>query len=488
MQARYHTAVLPLPMALPDESQHARVTRALREGIQTGLLIPGEKLPGSRELARHWGVARNTVMGALEQLQMEGYLAVRARSGSVVAALPPLPGTAGPLSGPLAGPPLLLSAWARRALEAQGPLPGEARSNQAAGHPAAWTDFRVGQSPSGLFPSAQWAQALAQHAFDAASSPPDPRGPLITRLALCEWLRRERGARLTPDMLLLTGGAQEALDALSRLLLEAGRVAVLEDPGYPGARAAFQATGAGLWPLAVDDQGAGTASLPPRAVLAYLTPGTQFPTGVTLSAARRAALIDWSRRSGAWLIEDDYAADLHYAARAPASLQGQAPERVMLLGTFSQSLAPALRSGYLVAPAHVTEVLTRTRPVTQRTPPTLDALALAGFLSGGGYARHLRRARSELRSRHDTLLSALKRGLPGWSPRRVAAGTHLYLPLPPNLSELEVQRRAAQAGVGLSLCSELRLRPGEAAVLLAFAHLTPVAIREGVERLAAALR
>ncbi|AWN23433.1 PLP-dependent aminotransferase family protein [Deinococcus irradiatisoli] len=467
--------MLPLPPAQPGEPQHARVARALREGVRVGALAPGERLPGSRELSRHWQVARNTVIDALEQLQAEGYLELRRRSGTYVAPLLPAPDS----SAPLRAPPLHLSAWARRALEGH--------DEAAAPEAPPLIDFRLGRHPSGLFPSAQWAQALSRHAYDASSSPPDPRGPLVTRLALCEWLRRERGAQVTPEMLLLTGGAQEALDALSRLMLEAGRVVAAEDPGYPGARAAFQATGAALWPLEVDDQGVRVDDLPPQAVAAYLTPGTQFPTGVTLSAARRSALLAWSRRSGAWLIEDDYAADLHYAARPPASLQGQAPERVLLLGTFSQSLAPALRSGYLAAPESVIEVLTRTRPVTQRTPPTLDALALAEFLSGGGYAKHLRRARSELRRRHDALIAALNRFLPAFEPRPVAAGSQLYLPLPGGWSEREVQRRAARAGVALSVGSEYRLRPGEAAVLLAFAHLSPEAIRQGIERLAAAL-
>ncbi len=472
--------MLPLPPALPDESQHARVARALREGVRAGALAPGERLPGSRELSRQWQVARNTVTDALEQLAAEGYLNIRERSGSYVAPLPPAPD----VSAPLEPPPLHLSAWARRTLEGQ----DAAATPHGQRRPTDLIDFRLGRHPSGLFPSAQWAQALSKHAYDASSIPPDPRGPLVTRLALCEWLRRERGAQVTPEMLLLTGGAQEALDALSRLMLEAGRVVALEDPGYPGARAAFQATGAALWPLEVDDQGVSVSDLPPQAVAAYLTPGTQFPTGVTLSAARRSALLAWSRRSGVWLIEDDYAADLHYAARPPASLQGQAPERVLLLGTFSQSLAPALRSGYLVAPKNVIDVLTRTRPVTQRTPPTLDALALAEFLSGGGYAKHLRRARSELRRRHDALTSALGSHLPQLRPRPLAAGTQLYLPLPAGWQEREVQRRAAGAGVALSIGSEYRLRAGESAVLLAFAHLSTEAIRQGVERLARALR
>lgn len=477
----------PLPPALPAEPQHARVARALREAVRAGRLLPGQKLPGSRELARSWGLARNTVTDALEQLAAEGYLDIRQRSGCYVADLPP----DAPTRSVPAGPPLVLSAWARRTLDGQGRWAADP-AHSPEDWPD-WIDFRLGRYPSGLFASAQWAralwvQSLAQHPHDPAHTPPDPRGPLITRLALCEWLRRERGAQVTPEMILLTGGAQEALDALSRLLLEAGRVAVLEDPGYLGARAAFQASGASIWPLEVAEGGASVDRLPPQAALAYLTPGCQFPSGVTLSAARRSALLAWSRRSGAWLIEDDYAADLHYAARPPSSLQGQAPERVLLLGTFSQSLAPALRSGYLVAPAHLIEVLARTRPVTQRTPPTLDALALAEFLSGGGYTKHLRRARSELSRRHEVLLSALREGLPALHPRPATAGTHLYLPLPPSWDEQNLQRRAAEAGVGLSRAGEYRLSTGENALLLAFAHLTPAVIRQGVERLALALR
>ncbi|WP_293912247.1 PLP-dependent aminotransferase family protein [Deinococcus sp.] len=468
--------MLALPPALNGETQHARVTRALREQIRSGERGPGERLPGSRELARLWGVARNTVDGAFEQLRDEGYLEVRPRSGTYVV---PLPAPELPSSDP--GPPLRLSAWARRALDGQG-----VQGTAPAGTHASFIDFRLGRHSSGLFPSEQWAQALSRSAGDVALSPPDARGPLITRSALCEWLRRERGAVLTPDMLLLTGGAQEALDALSRLLLEPGRLAVLEDPGYPGARAAFQATGAELWPLPVDGGGACLGELPAQAVLAYLTPGTQFPSGVTLGAARRSALLEWSRRAGAWILEDDYAADLHFSARAPLCLQGEAPGRVLLLGTFSNSLSPALRSGYLVAPALVTDLLTRTRPVTQRTPPTLDALALAEFLSGGGYARHLRRARGELRTRHEALVGALRLALPTWPVTPAAAGTHLYLPLPPGYAELDLQTRAAEHGLGLSVSGEYRLggETSAQALLLAFAHLQPGALREGVGRLA----
>lgn len=438
----------PLRDALPGEALHARVTRTLREAILAGHLPEGTRLPGHRALAAQLGVSRNTVVDALGQLQAEGYVHASTRSGTRVA----VPGATFP-STTTQPPdtPLPLSAWATRALAGHVPDAGGGYE----------VDFRVGQPVPELYPAGAWAQALARQAQAAAQGTARPSGleaelgPLETRRALAAYLNAERGARVTPDMVMLTGGTQASLDALARLFLEEGRVAALEDPTYPGARAALSATGAALWPVPVDAGGLNPAGLPFAATLLYLTPGAQYPTTVALPAARQAEVVAWARSANALLLEDDYAADLHHAGRPPAALQGLAPERVILLGSFSKSLAPVTRSGYLVAPAPVIRVLAGTRPLTDRAPATLDALALADVLASGAYARHLRGARQAIAHRHEVLRSALQVRLPTWQLTPTRAGLHLHVTLPAGLDEAAAVLGAAGAGVALTPASPL---------------------------------
>ncbi|MGI8748934.1 MAG: PLP-dependent aminotransferase family protein [Deinococcus sp.] len=273
----------PLLPALAGEPRHQRAARSLREAIVRGELAAGERL-STRRLAQGWGLGRNTVQDGLEQLQSEGYLEVRAQSGSYVA--PGVSQRGGTVA--MAGddlPQVPLSGWAVRALSGERP---DAPANFR-------VDFRLGQ-PAGLFPSQLWAEALARRAADPAGLLEGGElGPLPTRQAIALWLSRERGAAVTPEMVMLTGGTQPALDLLARTYLEAGRTAVIEDPGYPGAGRAFAATGATLWPLPTDEQGMRVSGLPLAASLAYLTPGCQFPGTATLSASRRAALLEWAR-------------------------------------------------------------------------------------------------------------------------------------------------------------------------------------------------
>ena len=458
---------LTLLPAEPGEALHTRTERTLRAAIGQGRLPQGVRLPGHRPLAAALGVSRNTLVDALSQLEIEGYVEVRGRSGTRVCVppdedMPPSP------------PPLPLSAWARRALSGQ--------VEDAGGeYPF---DLRIGQPVPELYPARAWAQALARRAAAPREGEGlrDPLGPPETRRALAAYLRSERGAQVTPEMILLTGGTQSSLDALSRILLEPGRLAVTEQPGYPGAQAAFAATGARLLGAAVDDGGLRPAELPQRADLLYLTPACQYPTTVTLGAARRQAVVRWARQAGAFVLEDDYAADLHHRGRPPSVLQGQAPDRVILLGSFSKSLAPVTRSGFVVAPPEVTEVLSRTRPLTDRVPGVLDALALADVLASGAYARHLRRARALLAHRGGALLTALRAELPGWNALPARAGLHLYVRLPPGSDEQETVARAARLGVGLTPARPLG-PAHEPAVLLAFGHLSPEALRQAVRRL-----
>ncbi|PTA69849.1 PLP-dependent aminotransferase family protein [Deinococcus arcticus] len=462
---------LPPLSPQPGETRRALVARTLREAAARGLVPQGTRLPGHRRLAEALGVSRNTLVDALEQLQAEGYVRAQGRSGTVMAAPP--------LGAPPPSPaPLPLSRWAQRALAGQ---------VEEAGGPFA-VDFRVGQPVPELYPERAWTQALARRAGDQpAHEDAGSLGPLATRRALAAHLNAGRGAQVTPEMVMLTGGTQSALDALARVFLEPGRVAAVEDPTYPGARAALAATGAQVVPVPVDAQGVQPGQLPAGATLAYVTPGCQYPTGVPLGAARRQALVVWARRTGAFVLEDDYAADLHHTGRPPAALQGLAPEQVILLGSFSKSLAPVTRSGFLVAPPEVLRVLAATRPLTDRFPARLDALALADVLGSGAYSRHLRRAHEVIARRQAALCAALQRALPGWAPVPVAAGLHLYLPLPAPWTEAEVLARAARLGVGLSAVGPLASGACAPALLLGFAHLPERTLQDGAARLSAAL-
>ena len=465
---------LALAAPLPGEALHARVARTLRGAVTGGLLPQGTRLPGHRRLAGVLGVSRNTLVDALAGLEAEGYLRVQGRSGTVVC----VPASETDALHTADADELPLSAWATRALSGG--------VDDAEGHYA--VDFRVGQPVPELYPEAAWTAALARQAGRLGRRTPegrasDPLGPLETRRALSAYLTAARGARVTPEMVMLTGGTQSALDALARVFLEPGRTAAVEDPTYPGARAALAATGAAVVPVAVDAGGLRPGAMPPYATLLYLTPGCQYPTGVTLGAARRAELIAWARRGNAFVLEDDYAADLHHTGRPLPVMQGLAPDRVILLGSFSKSLAPATRSGFLVAPPPVLRVLARTRPLTDRAPGTLDALALADVLDSGAYGRHLRRARQVLAHRQDVLLAALAEGLPGWEVQGAASGLHVYVRLPHGLREVQAVAAAARRGVALSPVAPLSATGGQAAVLLAFAHLTPEAIRQGIRRL-----
>jgi transcriptional regulator, GntR family len=451
------------------EALHTRTERTLRAAIGQGRLPQGTRLPGHRALAAALGVSRNTLVDALAQLEIEGYVEVRGRSGTRVCVPPDE-------AAPPSPPPLPLSAWARRALGGQ--------VEDAGGEYE--FDLRIGQPVPELYPARAWAQALARRAAapHEGEGLRDPLGPPETRRALAAYLRSERGAQVTPEMILLTGGTQSSLDALSRILLEPGRLAVTEQPGYPGAHAAFSATGAQVLGAAVDGGGLRPGDLPARADLLYLTPACQYPTTVTLGAARRQEVIRWARRSGAFVLEDDYAADLHWQGRPPSVLQGQAPDRVILLGSFSKSLAPVTRSGFVVAPPEVTEVLSRTRPLTDRVPGVLDALALADVLASGAYTRHLRRARALLAHRGGALLTALRTELPQWEALPARAGLHLYVRLPPGSDEQAILASAARLGVALSPARSGEAG-GEPAVLLAFGHLSPEALRRAVRRLRA---
>lgn len=429
------------------------------------------RLPATRQLAQDLRLSRATVEAAYAQLEAEGLIERRHGSGSYWR--PQVPSAPGPRGA--SSVPAMLSQRGRQLLDVGGcedPLVPRAF---AAGSP----DLRA-------FPWAVWQRLARRRAADAEAlgryQPPqgDPR----LRDVLAAHLASARGVRTSADRLLMLTSSQQALFLLGQLLLDPGETVWVEDPGYPGARAAFAAAGARVVPVPVDAEGlAPVAALPPPR-LVYVTPAHQYPLGVRMTPARRAQLLALARRHGSWIVEDDYDSEFHAGSAALPALQSQDPEgRVIYLGTFSKTLMPSLRLAYAALPAGLVRAAVQLRSLVDGHGNGWFQALVADFIEAGHYAAHLRHQRRLVASRRSALLEAVHRHLPwarAYCPE--ACGLQLCVGLPAG-AEARLTRQAAQAGVLAPSLGRLSVGRAFDGWLLGFAALTPQEIQEATRRL-----
>lgn len=454
----------------------------LRGQILAGELSPGARLPPSRKLAKQLGVARLTVMAALDQLKTEGYLTGTQGAGTFVAKqLPNLAVLPQPHQPKL-------SRWGERMKAGDLAAPGRSTPHTD----RAEIDFGFGRAFATIFPYAIWRRLLSRYlSTDDAllSRYGSPAGFDPLRTAVADYLTRMRGVKCTAEQVAIVSGTQQALDILARLLLPEGASVVVETPGYPSAFKLFQAYGATLVPVPVDASGFDPAFIPAHtaARLAFVTPSNQFPHGGFMNLRRRLALLAWARSADATIIEDDYDGELRYDGYPLAALQGlDIDGRVVYLGTFSKVLFPALRLGYVVLPAALREPFLQAKQLMDRGAPTLTQAAVADFILEGHFERHLRRLRKVYGERRALLTAALTERLGDLvSFSQDNAGLQIMLYLPPTCDEAAVVQEAAAVGVAVYPGFPYHLvRPARPSILLGFSGLTEAEVLLGVERLA----
>ena len=467
---------------------HAQIDQALRARILAGAVRPGTRLPSSRTLAAELGVARTTVLQALEALQAEGYLVAAPRSGVRVA--PELPEQG------------LTPAPVRTAHTASAPrLSSAARTLAGLGTGAprlgsAPRPFRPGLPALDLFPVALWSRLVGQAQSRASArllEGGEPAGHAGLRRAISEHVVAARGARCTPEQVFVTAGTQQAFEEVLRLVVDPGERVWLEDPGYLGAQRAVLGAAARPVPVPVDDEGldvdAGIRRAP-RARLVILAPSHQYPLGVTLSLGRRMALLRWATSARAMVLEDDYDSEFRHRGRPLTALQGlDDAGRVLYVGTFSKTMFPGLRVGYVVVPPALVDVFAAARASLPAPASALEQAALATFMDEGHFARHLRRMRGVYRERAEALLDALRSRCAGvLEPKPCDTGMQLCAILPPGVSDVTVRDRVARAGIEVAPLSDYRLgRGGRGGLVFGFGAVRPAAIRAGVESLQRAL-
>jgi GntR family transcriptional regulator/MocR family aminotransferase len=405
-------------------SLQKRIYGEIRGAILEGILAPGTRLPSSRTLAADLDVSRTTTLLAFERLIAEGYLRARPGSGTFVASELPddlLRGRTSRRRGAPNHPPI-----SRRGAALASTSPAARRLG---GLPRA---FRIGTPALDLFPVRLWAQLVNRRLRSATLSQldyGDAAGIRPLREAIATHIQAARGTECDRDQIIVVAGAQSGLELACRVLLDPGDSAWLEDPGYPGARSALVGAGARIVPVRVDQAGLDVeagAQQGSDARLAYVTPSHQFPLGVPMSLARRLALLRWASRAQAWILEDDYDSAFRYSTRPVPCLHGlDTDARVIYVGSFSKTLFPALRLGFLIVPHELREPLLAMRRSAPAYPPLLEQIVLADFMSDGHFDGHLRRMRAAYRERLESLSDAADRHCRGaLRLRPVRTGLH----------------------------------------------------------------
>ncbi|GAA3032312.1 MocR-like pyridoxine biosynthesis transcription factor PdxR [Streptomyces glomeratus] len=402
------------------------LTDALREAVRTGRLAPGTRLPSSRSLAADLGVARNTVADAYADLVAEGWLTARQGSGTRVTER----ATPRPSGRPAAQP------------REPGSLP---------------YDLVPGRPDLSFFPRTEWLRAARRALASApheALGYGDPRGRAELRTALAGYLSRVRGVRADPERIVVCSGFAQGLKLLGEVLRDraAGSPAspaslAVESYGLEVHWTIVERAGLRTVPLPFDDLGTGTEALTGEAAV-LLSPAHQFPMGGALRPERRAAVVDWARRTGGLVLEDDYDGEFRYDRQPVGALQDLDPDHVVYLGTASKSLAPGLRLGWMVLPPSLVPEVVAVRETGGWSGGVLDQLTLAEFIVSGAYDRHVRAARLRYRRRRDALVQAVASRAPEVRVRGIAAGLHAVLELPPG-SEASVVRAAAWQGLAV---------------------------------------
>ena len=435
---------------------HQQLERTLRDGVRAGRLQAGTPLPSSRRLADELGVSRGVVTSAYDQLAAEGYLATKqgapVRVARGVRAQPPRPPT-----------PSLRAKFAY--------------------------DFSPGLPDLAGFPRDRWLRSLRsawrETALDAVGYG-DPRGVPELREALADYLGRVRGAAADPEHLVVCTGFRQGLSLTCRWLRASGIEHVaLEDPGWHAQRLIVEEADLTVVPIPVDAEGIDVAALSESGADAVVVTPHQFPTGVSLSAQRRAELIEWAERGDRLIIEDDYDAELCH--ERVGALQGLAPDRVLYIGSASKRLTPGMRLGWLLPPSWLSWALISAKAIEDAGSEIAGQLALADFIGRGELERHLRRMRLRYARRRETLLATLSRELPDWRACG-SGGLHVLVYLPDHVDEPALLASAARRGLGiegLSLHSYAGTCPP--GLVLGHAHLAEPSIERGVDLLIEAL-